>query len=65
MKPQSSQRFSPCSQKEILCFTQNDKYTACHAESFACCHSEGAEATEESQDRLREASLVFDTNERT
>ena len=32
MKPQSSQRFSPCSQKEILCFTQNDKYTACHAE---------------------------------
>jgi len=61
MKPQRAQRFSPCSQEEILRSNrpQNDKYTACHAESFACCHSEGAEATEESQDRLREASLLI------
>jgi hypothetical protein len=34
---------------------QNDKYNACHAE--------GAPATEESQDRLREASLILDTTE--
>ena len=46
MKPQRTQRNTLCSQKEILRFTQNDKYTVCHAEQS-------------------EASLVFDTNERT
>ncbi|MDZ4383374.1 MAG: hypothetical protein U0937_01895 [Thermodesulfovibrionia bacterium] len=31
MKPQRAQR-TLCSPEEILRFTQNDKYTACHAE---------------------------------